>query len=177
MVTEVEKYQECYRLPNYRMGHGRLGHVLQRVGEIQKGDTYLDVGCGRAEIVKHLRTKRVEAFGVDFVPELVDEWISTADITALPFEDRSFDFVGCFDVVEHLPEEQVDAALDELIRVTDRVLFITTNDKRSHLGDLELHLTRKPVEWWQAKIDARTENWETSFCYFQNREFSWRLAR
>lgn len=182
-ITEQEKYQRCYREPNYRMGARRQAHVVaDLVAEIKPGDSFLDVGCGRGEIIDLLGRRGVEVRGFDLVPELCDgKRVIHGDMAALPFADGEFDFVGCFDVVEHLPEDEVDQALNELFRVAGRVLMITTNDRRSHLGDLELHLTRKPYDWWESRLRTRmlVRGWESiEFSTFWERrhDWSWRMG-
>ncbi len=43
---------------------------------------------------------------------------------ALPFRDRSFDVVVCCDVLEHIPPEQRDGVLSELIRTARREVIL-----------------------------------------------------
>lgn len=153
MVSEAEKYDICYKNPSYRLQGARLSRVRMDIESMPAGSTYLDVGCGRGEMVRLARERGVAASGLELVPALCGGDIVCGEVTAIP-HDGKFDFVSCYDVVEHLPEDQVDRALDELFRVS-RVLLLTTNQKRSVYGDLELHLTRKPREWWDQKIVDR----------------------
>ena len=46
-----------------------------------------------------------------------------ADITRLPFPDRSFDVAGCFEVLEHLHAPQ--QALRELVRVSRSAVILS----------------------------------------------------
>lgn len=154
-ISEVEKYQACYREPNYRLQGARLARVSQDIDAMEPGATYLDVGCGRGEMVARALRRGVFATGLELVPELEGDHVVTGEITALPFADDLFDYVSCYDVIEHLPPEQVDRALDELFRVCRGTLLLTTNDKQSRLGDLELHLTRMPRAWWDRQLVAR----------------------
>lgn len=48
-----------------------------------------------------------------------------ASATDMPFETGAFDFVTCLEVIEHLTDEDVTAAVAELRRVAKRGLFIT----------------------------------------------------
>jgi ubiquinone/menaquinone biosynthesis C-methylase UbiE len=121
-----------------------------------EGASYLDVGCGRGEMVKLAKSRGVLAVGLELVPSLCDgETIHHGSVLDLPWRDDAFHYVSCYDMIEHLPPEHVDRALDELFRVCRNTLYLTTNDKRSHLGDLELHLTRMPRAWWDAKLIER----------------------
>lgn len=61
----------------------------------------------------------------EFVKEKLDISIEQGSITELPFEDKSFDLVCAFDVVEHVEDDQ--KAVQELVRVckTTGVVLIT----------------------------------------------------
>ncbi len=175
MISEVEKYSECYRCPTYKLQGARLHKVTQDVHSLQPGQRYLDAGCGRGEMVKLAKSLGVEARGCELVPDLCDGvTVINGSLTALPFDDKSFDVVSCYDVIEHLPPEQVDTALDELFRVSRGVVILSTNDKRSHYKDMELHLTRMPRSWWDKKLGDRSESLERSS--YGSNEWHWRCA-
>lgn len=175
--TEREKYAECYRLPAYHLQGARLERVIQDVDAIPVRSTYLDVGCGRGEMVRRARERGVEAYGLELVPDLCDgKCVVEGLATDMPFGSRSFDVVSCYDVVEHLPPEEVDAALDEIFRVAKGTIYLTTNDKRSVLGDLELHLTRMSRSWWDAKLVERAGPEATiSRSSYGNDEWHWTI--
>jgi ubiquinone/menaquinone biosynthesis C-methylase UbiE len=59
----------------------------------------------------------------DFNAKLKPDHI--ADIRDLPFVDASFDTVIAFEVLEHIPWDQVEKALAELHRVTKRYVIIS----------------------------------------------------
>jgi len=157
-VTAQEKYTRCYQLPNYRMGSGRLDRVRLDIAAIPRDAVYLDVACGRGETIDMAREAGIDAVGLDLVPDLCDgRRVIQGSILDLPFEDNAFDYVSCYDAVEHLPPEHVALALDQLFRVVAKVLVVTTNNQRSHLGDLELHLTRREREWWDEHLTSRAQ--------------------
>lgn len=176
MLTEQEKYSRCYANPIYKCGPSRLVIGRQFVDSFA-GGRYLDVGCGRAELVSYARDAGIEAFGLELVPDLCDGFVvMQGEITEIPFGDRAYDYVSCLDVIEHLPESSVDAALDELFRVTDKTLFITTNDRPSVYDGMELHLTRKPLDWWKARIERA--GWSAEFSFGPpHADWQWRLTR
>ena len=148
-------YDRCYDHDNYHLQGARLARVTLDVEAIPKGSTYLDVACGRGEMVALARSRGVHAQGLEFVPKLCENGVLYGDMLSLPFGDATVDYVSCYDAVEHLEPETVDRALDELFRVARRVLCITTNDKSSMLNGLQLHLTREPREWWERKLADR----------------------
>ncbi len=178
---EVAKYQRCYRLPEYKMGPRRLVHAAAQIDRMIPGASYLDVGCGRAETVAYAQKRGINAIGLDFVPELCDGVnVLCGYMTALPFDDKQFEYVSCYDAVEHLPPHQVDVALDELFRVAGNELFISTNNQASNLEDLTLHLSRNPRVWWEDKLIPRAlkRGWVVEFVGFADpaRDWSWRIC-
>ncbi|MGH2617700.1 MAG: class I SAM-dependent methyltransferase [Thermomicrobiales bacterium] len=90
-------------------------------------DSFLDAGCGEGFVAEHvLRTlPGVNLTGCD----VSDSALAIAaranpgarfvagSVVALPFPDQSFDVVGCFEVLEHLPGDLPRQALSELARV------------------------------------------------------------
>ena len=175
------KYEKAYStLPNYRMGSGRYRLVQEDIAGMTRGLRYLDVGCGRAETLHMARQGGLDAWGTDIVAELtVDPNILDADIEALPFQDGEFDYVSCYDVLEHLEPGTEQQALDELGRVCSKHLFLSTNDKYSHLPSGEdLHINKRSRCAWQADIDARWA--DTARIFFKTfghlgSEWHWRI--
>lgn len=93
--------------------------ALERAA-LRPGERVLDVGSGRSIFPVYLADAglRVAALDLALDPRLSDdvEWVE-ADMTAMPLPDRSFDAVFCISVIEHLPEERIPAALQEIRRV------------------------------------------------------------
>lgn len=110
----------CRNLTTARL----LRSVLPRV-QPQAGPALLDVGCGRFGVAAFLRG--VEVVGVDknAPAEAVTGFaFQRGDVTALPFQDRSFALVSCVDVLENLPLAEHEQAINELVRVASRALLI-----------------------------------------------------
>ncbi len=99
----------------------------------------LDAGCGTGGFLRWaLDEKRFEtAAGVDVSEQAVElargrvpeADIRVAQVLELPFEGASFDLVACNDVLQHLPETEVERSLAELRRVLEPggVLLVRTN--------------------------------------------------
>lgn len=90
----------------------------------------LDVGCGTGELVSWLRFFGVEAYGIDisshaieFVHPSVRRYVKTGDILNLPYDDKSFDLVTSFDVLEHIERSKLKKALSETARVSRNLIF------------------------------------------------------
>jgi len=157
------------------MGKRNRQRSRKDIESIPKGSSYLDVGCGRGETLALADSHGLISFGIEIVPSLCDsDNVFWADITDLPLND-DFGYVSCYDVLEHLPPEDVGPALDELFRVASKALFITTNDRRSRLGEHELHLTRKPREWWEQEFSKRGYNKIEHCTFATERDWHWRI--
>jgi ubiquinone/menaquinone biosynthesis C-methylase UbiE len=105
-------------------------------------------------MIDEAKSAGIKAEGCDIAP--CKPWITQATLPILPYADGQFDVVGCFDVLEHLPESDAPAACAELIRVCKKLLIVSVascSDPRMVDGvEVELHLTRRPVEWWQGQF-------------------------
>jgi SAM-dependent methyltransferase len=108
---------------------------------IEPGEKVLDVGSGGHPFSKatHLLDRHLGAT-THRTEELVRDArpLMAADIYALPFRDKSWDFVFCSHVLEHL--ERPGDAIRELVRVGGRG-YIETPTRTS---DLLFNITRLP---------------------------------
>ncbi len=158
-LTEQWKYEMCYERSEYKMGPQRRIYVAEDIATMERGLTYLDVGCGRGEALDFARDRGIHAQGIETVPALCDgSRVLHGDICNLPFEDDSFDYVSCYDVLEHLPPGEEQAALDELKRVCLGVCFISTNDRPSFIDGVDLHVNKRPQRAWHADMLNRWGN-------------------
>jgi SAM-dependent methyltransferase len=117
----------------------------------------LDVGCGRIGMAAFLNGAKV--VGVDVEPPLeqIENFsFQPGTITDLQFPDKSFPVVSCIDVLEHLPLEARDRAIDELVRVASRaVLIACPHGENGQACDAEfqsaLQGRGRPVPEWVAE--------------------------
>jgi ubiquinone/menaquinone biosynthesis C-methylase UbiE len=106
--------------------------VLSKIAELAP-ESFLDAGCGEGFVAEILLRQMpgLTLTGFDFNPESVelarqmnaDATFVEASIFDIPFEDRSFDVVGCFEVLEHQTDPA--PALKELARVAKRYVIIS----------------------------------------------------
>jgi glycosyltransferase involved in cell wall biosynthesis len=111
--------------------------------------TVLDAGCGIGFLVAELRKRDVDAYGIDIseyaISQVPDELRPFVRIGSVTEElDRDCDLIVCIEVLEHLPGDLAERAIDNLTRHTSRILFSSSPTdvaEPTHYG------VRPPEEW------------------------------
>lgn len=177
--TSKDALAHAYDLLYAEQGYHNDETYSHTVKELKKLDKRglrgpaLDVGCSIGNTLKYWENRKVEAYGVDIAQAAVDRCIKRGlsakqgFAEAIPYEDGRFATVTCTDVLEHLPEERMEAAVGELARVMAPGALLVAkpcpraerNTKprdwlREEKGiDLPgLHLTVRSIEWYCALI-------------------------
>lgn len=86
----------------------------------------LEIGVGNGFLSSYLRRRGVALTTLDIDAGLKPD--ITGSVLSLPLEDRAFDIVGCFEVLEHLPYEDFPKALSEIRRVCSKGAVISVPD-------------------------------------------------
>lgn len=147
---EQKRYEQLHR-ENRLYGSTNHGadarDLLLRLGV----QSLLDVGCGDNSFVKWFRGEGVIASGVDFADPRADDIAPAHD---LPWYDEAFDWITCFDMLEHLWEDEIDPVLDEFRRVgrVGLVVSISYEPAAVEVPGGNLHRTVKPESWWRGKL-------------------------
>ena len=66
-----------------------------------------------------------------------------------------FDLVLCCDVLEHIPEDELDDVIKTVFSKAERCAFfvVCCREAKKKLPDgRNVHLTIKPLDWWESKI-------------------------
>ena len=109
----------CFTYSRRRLD-ARLARLLPERGE---GRRLLDVGCGTGHHLAQLRERGYDAAGVDGSADMLEHArelnpgadIRQADVESLPFDDASFDYVLCVEVLRYLP--RAEGCVREIARV------------------------------------------------------------
>jgi SAM-dependent methyltransferase len=100
-----------------------LARTLWVYDNVREGSSLLDIGCG-AGLLALLARKSVSLSGVDISEACVEaaklngyDDVRRAELTALPFDDSSFDYVASLDVLGHVSFDEKDQVIAEIKRV------------------------------------------------------------
>lgn len=111
---------------------------IKEVLDIKKTDSILEIGCGVGALSTQFED--FDYIGVDYSVPLVEKYktlfkkdnVFVSEAIKLPFEDNSFDKVFSFGVFHYFPNsEYTELAIDEMIRVTKDLVFISDLKKMS----------------------------------------------
>jgi len=153
----ADYYADAYANPGYRMKRDRQWNLADYLSGTHPSATaakdghlpaFLDVGCGRGESLTVADACGYEAAGCEIVPELCGPAVRLIHPgEPLPYLDENFDVVASIDVLEHIPEQSITRALQELFRITAHRLYlgICTRPGRGHL-------LVQDAELWEASI-------------------------
>jgi SAM-dependent methyltransferase len=111
---------------NKYVGKDRWSSFYYQIDEILKAEPdsilEVDVGAGITKcVLKDILHYNYESMDVD--EELHPD--HTGSILALPFPDKQYDVIGCFQVLEHLPFNDFKNALFELFRVAKKAVILS----------------------------------------------------
>lgn len=136
--------------------------------QLRPGQRIIDFGCGAGRSAIPFLSKGLQVDLLDFAEPCLDPeiFLLTASQKALfweaclwdlPPDLPAADWIVCFDVLEHLPEEKIGASLKGMAQKMKRgglfSIDLCTDRFGSEIGDT-LHLTLKPKEWWRNQISA-----------------------
>lgn len=126
----------------------RFKDQIDKLIKSTKSKTLLDYGCGKA--TSYTRKQIHKDWGVE-MPVLYDPYHA-------PYAERpkiSFDGVICTDVLEHIPEPDVNDVLRDIFNYALEFVFlsISTKPAKKTLPNGEnAHCTVNPREWWDEKL-------------------------
>jgi hypothetical protein len=174
-TDEQQKYAKVWKVEQYRAtapGEHLVPLFLEAAGEIPENSTIIDWGCGTGRASKRLYEETdLDITMVDFVDNCLDSEVrdildeeSKKEKPRLRFIkqdlskkcDLKSNYGFCTDVLEHIPPEQVDQVLDNVLLCSEHVFFqiCTEDDAFGHHPDIQedLHLTVENYFWWLRKF-------------------------
>jgi hypothetical protein len=148
----VEQYAVLHRSIRYGTTSENLLDVLGPEIRELNPRTVLDYGCGQSRLAELLQSR----FGI--LAYRYDPAIR--EICCLPV--AAADLVVNTDVLEHVPERDLDAVLSEIRRISSRALFaIATAPAQTVLPNGQnAHCTVHSASWWQDRLRRHFEHVE-----------------
>jgi hypothetical protein len=128
---------------SYGVSGQKYAEMVREIVRKEAIRSILDYGCG----------KRTLEQALGFAISNYDPAIPGCERTPDPHE-----LVVCTDVLEHIEPACLDDVLDDLRRVTERVLFldVATRPAVKHLADgRNMHLIIEPARWWLPQLMQR----------------------
>ena len=93
---------------------------------LRKQNEVLEIGVGNKFVCNYLRERGVNIVTLDIDKELQPDVVGS--VLDIPFRDRSFQIVACYELLEHLPYEYVAKALSEISRVSKQYVILSLPD-------------------------------------------------
>ncbi|MBI4020250.1 MAG: methyltransferase domain-containing protein [Candidatus Aenigmarchaeota archaeon] len=158
-AKEDRKYSALWQNGYMDANWGRMARKALITMHNASGKSIVDFGFGRGSAMDYFEGHGFHPQGVDISAYAVEQqrkkgreaYQASLDNLHM-FPEHRFNAGFCNDVMEHIPEENVAPSLDEMARVCSEYLFISVCPTPSHHLSLEgenLHLTVRPVEWWE----------------------------
>jgi ubiquinone/menaquinone biosynthesis C-methylase UbiE len=189
----LQTYELLIREQQYNWeGHDCL-HVTRRIEypwaetelDPQHNDDILDVGCGKTIFGLNLvpKVKSIICIDLDLtsINYLKNKYIDhlkkikgsfsaqIGDILNLNFKDNQFDKTCCISTLEHLEKEQINSAINELLRVTKLggrvIITMDVTEKQSNFAmtDIDALVKRFNLNWGKSLTKPLFEIGETIF--------------
>ncbi|MCC7018596.1 MAG: methyltransferase domain-containing protein [Ardenticatenales bacterium] len=133
-----------------------FGRVADRIVADLAPRTSMDVGCAMGFLVEALRERGVDARGIDLSEYAIQQahpdvapFVAVAS-AADPLPGR-YDVVTCIEVLEHMPPDAADRAIDAMTAAADNILF--SSSPTDHVEPT--HVNVQPPEAWAAAFARR----------------------
>jgi ubiquinone/menaquinone biosynthesis C-methylase UbiE len=139
-IRTAEKYDEMHGLD---FEHQYAVQIIVSLSRMIGARTILDVGCGTGRGLLSFLESGFLAQGLEPVQELLEvarrkpvppESLVRGTAESLPFADKAFDVACELGVFHHIRKPQ--AALQEMMRVSDRAIFLSDENRFAYGGPL-----------------------------------------
>lgn len=160
-LSEVEKYKTMWDMMVYREYSPGEETAQLFVDVVEPRGVVGDFGCGTGRGGLAIKNKTgCEVILIDFAPNCLDP-----QARPLPFVEWDLskpkipvivDHGYCCDVMEHIPPEQVEGVISNVMAACSHGCFFqisTTDDNTGVLIGQRLHLTVHGFDWWKSVFE------------------------
>lgn len=125
--------------------------------------TVLDIGCGMGQRIMALRLMNVNALGCDISrvavsnsPFGIDDFLHVWDVTEgkCPVNELA-DLVIAYDLLEHIPLEKLDVALENIKATGKKFVFSICLKGDPNYPLDSTHKIEMSRQWWEAKLQEK----------------------
>jgi 2-polyprenyl-3-methyl-5-hydroxy-6-metoxy-1,4-benzoquinol methylase len=160
-MGEAEVYKKEYEIDR-DYGSKNWGKNVEEWVKANNFKSLLDVGCGDGRFAVNTSMFIENVYAIDIAsvksgmvinqPPYTRVKYYDASATAIPLEENKVEIVTAFDMLEHLPPEQVEFALGEMDRVSTRAMLFSISTKPCEYHGETLHKTVRNQKWWYDKL-------------------------
>jgi hypothetical protein len=107
----------------------------------------LDVGCAEGVLVRWAKSHGIDAMGIDLAAPVGEPNFLRADLREAVELGRTFEWVTCWEVAEHLPESAAETLVETIVHhmvPAGRVVFTAAGPKQPGPG----HINCQPAGYW-----------------------------
>jgi len=160
----IELYKEIHENQNVYNGSALILHAqsIKDLIRMFNVKTMLDYGCGKG------RQYSVEGIHKEYFNNIQPAMYDPAVEQFSELPKGKFDLVICTDVLEHIPEEDLDSFLKHLYSKADSAVYlgICNIPADTFLSDgRNAHVTLKSFDWWIDKILPYSKIWTQVHVY------------
>ena len=139
----IEQYKKLHASKKYGVSSEQLVERINASIAGHEFESVLDFGCGQSKMVDKLNVPKKYRY---------DPAIPAYD--ALPVDE--VDLVVCTDVLEHVPEEELDDVLKELSSLSEDAYFVIGTALAYHTlpNGENCHCTVHNDDWWIKKLSG-----------------------
>jgi 2-polyprenyl-3-methyl-5-hydroxy-6-metoxy-1,4-benzoquinol methylase len=177
-LSEQEKYEMMWWYRDYGDVSPGQRNAEFFVKQFKPQGTVIDFGCGSGKGgAKIAELSGCKVIFADFADNSLDKEFAHHKFVHFDMRIGRSDLHGdigyCCDVMEHIPPESVDSAINNVMRCVPKAYFqiSTVEDNWGVLIGQKLHLSVHPASWWEEKIKSLdyTVEWSAVSemeCYF-----------
>lgn len=157
----IEQYKLLYEIkPKYGASSVKLFDTICPIIKEYSPVKILDYGCGRSPLLEMLKEVfgQLQTYRFDPVFE---------QYSVMP--EEKMDFVICTDVLQHVPQEDLDETLCEISQKSKNCFFhIKCTDHPTKFPNGEpSNITVRPTEWWKELLKKHFSSVEEVY-YFDD---------